>query len=208
MLRSVKELENARVTLADGRPCGRVKDLYFDDGSWSIRFFKISLDPIRFGHKQVLLRPDQISSCSEAGCELKIDESELRLAPLDSSYLPVCRQYASFSPGSAGPRVSNRSRGAEADPHLRSAKAVRNYSILAGDEFGGLAADLIFDTEAWEVRYLVIERAEQRKLLSFLIHPQNVERISWSTQRILARSLEPAASRPGNGAALIVFQAA
>ena len=187
MLRSVRELENARVTLADGTPCGRIKDFYFDDHTWKIRFLKVSLDPVRFGHKQVLLTPGQVFSWNGI-CELGISHEELQDCPLDSSYLPVCLQYASIASGSP---LSRRSKLLNSDPHLRSAKALRNYNIHAGNDFAGWVTDFILDTSAWQVSYLQIEQLEQRKRISFHIHPKNIEKISWSTQRMIVHALEP-----------------
>jgi hypothetical protein len=192
MLRSVKEFENARVRLLDGQGCGRVKDIYFDDQSWAVRFLKVSLDPIRFGHKQVLITLDQVRDFSPDGCELNLNETELAYCPLDSSYLPVCAQYASFS--LSNPRHWKHK---NTDPHLRSANAVRSYTLYAGTEVAGMAADFLIGVKEWKIQYITVEQLEQKQRVSFLIHPENIERISWSTQRIVAASLAPVLSEPG-----------
>ena len=192
MLRSVKEFENARAKLLNGQGCGRVKDIYFDDQSWAVRFLKVSLDPIRFGHKQVLITPEQVREFSADGCELNLNEIELGYCPLDSSYLPVCAQYASFS-------ISNprQWKHRNTDPHLRSANAVRSYTLYAGTEVAGMAADFLIGLKEWKIRYIAVEQLEQNKRICFLIHPENIERISWSTQRIVASYLDPVLSAPG-----------
>jgi len=178
--------------LSDGQPCGRVKDVYIDDQTWTVRFLKVSLDPLRFGHKQILVTPEQVTSFADEICQLNIGEAELHFCPLDSSYLPVCRQYASFS--SPGVRASHQF-GREADPHLRSARAIRSYSLHAGAEPAGIAADLLIEVKDWRVQYISVEQVEEKKRVCFLIHPENIERISWSTQRMLVRSLEPVFSQ-------------
>jgi hypothetical protein len=196
MLRSLKELENVRVILADGQPCGRVKDIYFDDHSWKIRFIKVSLDPARFGHKQVLLVPNQIFSSSAEYCELNLSAAELAECPLDSSFLPVCRQYAVLNAGSPG-SVTVRRKLTESDPHLRSAKALSTYTVHFSGELIGILNEFFWN-EAWIIRYAGIHGLElaERKRLSFHILTQSIQTISWSTQRVLLHELNPVAIEP------------
>src|SRR5688500_10387680 len=94
MLRSFNHVENLKVLLANGQPCGRIKDLYFDDNSWAIRFLKVSLDGPRSAPKQILILPAQVSELTPDYCQLSLGLDTLMAAPLDNFFLPVCQQYA------------------------------------------------------------------------------------------------------------------
>jgi hypothetical protein len=60
-----------------------------------------------------------------------------------------------------------------------------------------MAADFLIGLKEWKIRYIAVEQLEQNKRICFLIHPENIERISWSTQRIVASYLDPVLSEPG-----------
>jgi sporulation protein YlmC with PRC-barrel domain len=192
VLRSVRELEKCKVAGAEGGHCGRIKDVYFDDSTWAITHLVLSVEPWQIGQKQVLVTPEQVSLVSfETGViQLELGGDEVGNLPLANSVLPVCKQYASFALSSPGARMFARGL-VGSDPHLRSAKAVMNYRINTGSDFGGTLADLIFDDESWALRYLAVEQIIERKKLRFHILPQSVERFTWATQRVFLRELQP-----------------
>jgi hypothetical protein len=152
---------------------------------WTIRHVVLALEPGRFGRKQVLLQSEQIALNGLAAL-LKLSGAELPSLPLAGSVLPVCRQYASIALGS--PRSD---RLIQADPHLRSARAVLQYQMNVAGQFAGTLADFIFDDESWAIRYLAVEQAVEQKKIQFHVLPQSVERFTWATQRVLLRDLQP-----------------
>jgi len=181
-----------RVVSADGVYCGRVKDLYFDDQRWVIRYVVVALEPRRFGQKRVLLVPEQIRGINvDAGfAQLAIEAAEVASLRLASSVLPVCKQYASIALGSPGAAFfSNTLNGV--DPHLRSAGTVIKYRLNLASEFAGILADLLLDANTWEIRYLKVEQVIDARKLQFHLLPQSVERFTWSTERVLLRELQP-----------------
>jgi sporulation protein YlmC with PRC-barrel domain len=201
-------LEKCKVAGAEGGHCGRIKDIYFDDSTWAITHLVLSVEPWQIGQKQVLIKPEQIDSVSfESGIiKLVMDAAEIENLPLASSVLPVCKQYASFALSSPGARMFARGL-VGSDPHLRSTKAVMNYRINTGADFGGTLADLIFDDESWTIRYLAVEQIIERKKLRFHILPQSVERFTWATQRVFLRELQPVRLEGGE-LETVEFQAA
>jgi sporulation protein YlmC with PRC-barrel domain len=185
VLRPVRDLEKLRVIASDGVACGRLKDIYFDDHTWTIKHVVLALEPRRFGRKQVLLRPAQIKFNGLAVL-LNVSSVQTLALPLASSVLPVCRQYASLALGS--PKTSDL---AQSDPYLRSARAVVRYQLNPGGEFAGRLSDFLFDDETWEIRYLAVEQVIEQKKLHFHLLPQSVERFTWATERVLLRNLQP-----------------
>ncbi len=192
MLRSVRDLERIRVTSGEGVYCGRVKDVYFDDQSWAIKYLVAALDPRQFGQKEILLLSEQIKMIVGDGSELQLKDpfSGLGSLPLSSDAEPVCRQYAAMALSSPGARRRGRS-AAGHDPYLRSARTVFNYCISVAGEFGGTLTDFIFDGAKWQIRYLAIEQALEDRKIHFHVPTQSVERFTWATQRVLLRDLQP-----------------
>lgn len=192
MLRSVRELERFKVKDAEGAYCGRIKDAYFDDSSWQITHLVLLMEPRQFGQKQLLVEPATTGWVweDEGNIGVNLSTVEVESLPLASSVSPVCKQYASFAYASPGTRMFASGVGGM-DPHLRSAKAVLNYRVDVGGEFGGTVADVVISTEDWKVRYFGIEQVSERKKLGFYILPQAVERFTWATQTVFLRELQP-----------------
>ena len=187
MLKSVRQLLNLRVKTTEGSFHGRIKDFYFDDSTWTVSNLVLSVEPSVPTQKRILVTPGQIAEMDlESGfIRLNVASAELDSLPLASSVRPVCKQYAAVAyAGLNGNHTS-------ANPRLRSASSVLKYSITAGGDSCGVLADLLFDDERWEIRFLAVEQQFADKKLSFHILPQSVERFTWATQRIVLRALQP-----------------
>ena len=191
MLRSVRELEQFRVRSADGRHSGRIRDVYFDDSAWKVTHLVLSIEPSAFGRKEVLLSPADVAELSDESevLHLRISAEELDQLPPASSALPVCKQYESFVYASRRATMLPM----QTDPHLRSAKAVIRFQLDIAGECGGNLADFLYDSESWQIRYLGIEQKFDRKAMKFFVLPQDVERITWASQRVILRELNPVA---------------
>jgi sporulation protein YlmC with PRC-barrel domain len=194
VLRSVRQLQQYRVRTSDGHRCGRIKDVYFDDSVWKVDWLVLSIEPSASGRKEVLLKPcEVVGIADEVGViRLGISAEDLEQLPLANSVLPVCKQYESFAYASLGGRKPV----TQTNPHLRSTKAVVQYQVDVAGEFSGRLADLVYEIDGWEIRYLRIEQAFDEKLMNFHVLPQSVERIVWATQRVLLRELNPVVVDP------------
>lgn len=192
MLRSVRELENGRLLTADSKPCGRIRDIYFDDRTWLLKHLVAGLDPRVGGQKQVLISPEAVEGYrdEDGTILLGIRSEDLAALPSATSVLPVCKQYASLAMSSPG--ASRQGRGlVGADPHLRSARATHHYKLQVLGEYAGNLTDLLFDAQTHEIRYLAVEQVIDRRHIRFNILPNAVERFSWATQRIHLKHLQP-----------------
>ena len=178
---------------ADGQHCGRIRDVYFDDSSWAVTHLLLSIEPSVAARKQLLLTPAHIAFLEEGRSilGLSLRAEELEDLPLDSSVLPVCKQYAALTFALSAPGKAGIARAA--NPHLRSARAVVHYQLDAAGESSGRLADLIYDERSWQIRYLGMEQKFDGKTMRFHVLPQAVERISWSTQRVYLKGLKPVA---------------
>ena len=92
MLRSMKELEGYTIHATDGT-IGHVRDFYFDDESWVVRYFvvdtgawlrsrKVLISPIAVGH----------AKWSERALYVSLTKAQVRNSPDIDTELPVSRQ--------------------------------------------------------------------------------------------------------------------
>ena len=181
--------------------CGRIKDVYFNDRTWTITHLLLTIGTNRFAQKQVLASTDQVAriSAEEGIVHFRLSSTEFEPA---SSVLPVCKQYAALAFGSPGGRLMDEQLKTS-NPNIRTAKAVIGYSMQANGKSCGRLEDLIFDEESFEIRYLAIGQLVAGKKLQFHIVPQSVERFTWATQRVVLRDLQPVCLEGGQNEAAI-----
>ena len=70
------------------------------------------------------------------------------------------------------------------DPHLRSSNAVSGYHIQAIDRELGHVVDFIIDTEAWAIRYMIINTTNWWAGKKVLISPKWIDHISWNESKV------------------------
>jgi hypothetical protein len=93
MLRSVKSLEDFAIGATDGT-FGDVKNFYFDDEAWVIRYLVVDTSAW-LGGREVLISPYSIGQPSWAGKVLPatISKQQIKESPSINSDKPVSRQY-------------------------------------------------------------------------------------------------------------------
>jgi hypothetical protein len=93
MLRSVEKLEGLAIGATDG-VIGKVKDFYFDDESWVIRYMVVDTSKWLSG-RQVLISPYSIAKLDWAGDIIPVTVSKGRVkdSPSIDTAQPVSRQY-------------------------------------------------------------------------------------------------------------------
>jgi hypothetical protein len=93
MLRSVKSLEGSAIGATDG-DFGKVKDFYFDDQSWVVRYLVVDTSTW-LGGRKVLISPYSIgmSGWDSAVLPATITKEQIKNSPGINSDEPVSRQY-------------------------------------------------------------------------------------------------------------------
>jgi uncharacterized protein YrrD len=93
MLRSLKDLENYEIGATDGR-IGHVKDFYFDDHEWVIRYLVVDTGPWLLG-RQVLISPISIQhpNWAERLLPVSITKEQVKDSPAIDTDKPVSRQH-------------------------------------------------------------------------------------------------------------------
>lgn len=92
MLHNVKELEGASVEAVDGR-LGTVKDLYFDDKRWAIRYIVVETGTWLKGRK-VLISPNAVHRVAwdDGVMHMSLTRQQVRDSPSIDTDKPVSRQ--------------------------------------------------------------------------------------------------------------------
>lgn len=206
MLHKAKSLGGYKLDSIDGQ-IGRVKEFYFDDQHWAIRYLVADTGAWLPG-RQVLIAPCALRAAIEKDRHIgvRLTQRQIEDSPSLAHDKPVSRQFeeryhgyfgwvpywegrrsGDCSAGGRGDgepwRVPNES-GEPSDPHLRSTRTVRGYQIHAVDGEIGHVEDIILDDETWAIRYLVVSTRAWWPGKRVLISPEWIDRVSWEVSMV------------------------
>ncbi len=93
MLRNVNDLYGFSLAASDG-PIGEVRDCYFDDQSWTIRFFVVETGPW-LGGRKVLLSPIAVHGLhwADKALSASVTRTQVKKSPDVDTSKPVSRQH-------------------------------------------------------------------------------------------------------------------
>lgn len=213
MLRSFKQLYRDKLGASDGE-IGHVKDFYFDDQSWVVRYLVADTGTWLPG-RQVLIAPHAFGGFHQAGKVLGVNltRKQIEDSPSIELHKPVSRQYETEYYryfgwpyywqgdglwGMSGipilelpPKTAPGERNAasdldleRADAHLRSAQAVNGYHISTGGEIIGHVCDFMMDDKTWAISQLVIKIGHRFTGKEVQIPVSQVDRISYDDSTV------------------------
>lgn len=206
MLKPFEKLRGCTLAARDGE-IGEVREFYFDDQQWSVRYFVISTGSWMNG-RSVLVAPSALREVDAEARTIATDmtKEQVRNSPPLASDKPVSRQYEAelhrhyaWSPywvmpaaaglGAFAPALTAQQQSfakptppepseAQGDPHQRSSgEIVNRYTLHAQDGEIGTVDDFVLD-EQWRVRYLVVRTGIWPFGQSSLLAPDSIETIS------------------------------
>jgi len=202
MLSKATTLTGYTLESLDGE-IGKVKEFYFDDKHWTIRYLVAETGNWLTG-RQVLISPYALGAVSKDKQHIVITltNKQIEDSPILSSDKPVSRQfeeayygYYGWSAYWVGPHiwgahpyiVRNRDDQREStqvekawDLHLRSTHEVSGYHVHAADGEIGHVEGFVIDDETWAIRYLLIDTRNWWPGKRVLVSPQWIERVGWS----------------------------
>lgn len=173
---------------------GTVRDFYFDDQSWVIRYLIADTGNWLTGIHISIARASLVEvNGGERHISVDMTKEQIERSPVLSSQAPVSKQlealafgiYGSPEMGPDRPGRGPAARGMRRDPHLRSTHHVRGYHVRAADGDVGVVSDFIIDDATWAIRYLVTDTQNWLEGRHVLISPQWIERVSWSKSSVL-----------------------
>jgi hypothetical protein len=206
MLDKAKDIKGYKLHSRDGN-IGKVKDFYFDDQFWTIRYLIADTGGWLMG-RQVLISPYALSGVnrSERTVAVSLTKNQIKDSPPLDCDKPVSQQFENFYYGYhgwpgywGGPyswglqpwivRNDERARdwtqgGKASNHHLRSTGVVAGYHVKASDGEIGHVEDFIIDDETWAIRYLIIATHNWLPGKRVLISPQWIQNVSWHDSNI------------------------
>ncbi|MEW6161017.1 MAG: PRC-barrel domain-containing protein [Verrucomicrobiota bacterium] len=207
MMRNAKDLKNFKLGALDG-DIGRVKDFYFDDAKWVVRYL-VADTGTWLPERQVLISPWSLQRVDESSklLHVSLTRDQIEKSPGVETEKPVSRQfeieyyryygwpyywtgpalwgveaYPYFGYG-IGPVLEEPRRDA-GDPHLRSTHEVTGYHIHARDGEIGHVEDFVIDDMNWAIRYLAVDTRNWWPGKKVLLAPQWIDAISWEKSMV------------------------
>jgi len=206
MLNRAKTLNGYKLNSRDGE-LGKVKEFYFDDRHWTVRYLVADTGNWLTG-KQVLLSPYSLGAVDPAGEDIVVDltKKQIEESPSWDSDKPVSRQFEEsyygyygmpmywggiYNWGAYSYPMRDRAKWNEHaraektwDSALRSTRDVTGYNIQASDGEIGHVEDFIIDTETWAIRYLIVDTRNWWPGKKVLVSPQWIDRVSWTESKV------------------------
>lgn len=208
MLQNTKDLYGHKLSAVDGE-IGQVKDFYFDDTLWAVRYLVADTGSWLTG-RLVLLAPHSFGRWDqfERTLHVKLPIKQIEASPSIESHRPVSRQneidfhkyygWPAYWNGGAiwglgGLPVilppSKDEMEADLNPHqddkhLQSTQALTGFHVQSGNETIGHVSGFLVDDRSWEIHNLVVETGHWYSGQEVLIAPEMVERISIAESKI------------------------
>lgn len=176
MLSSEKELRGYSILARDGE-IGKVHEFFFDDVSWQIRYLVANVGPWLVG-RLLLVAADFIGDVDGESGRLTVDltceqvEECRSVEPVPPAALhrerelqahhdwPVFWTTGNPMVSAVLPHEAPGEKRSEAerlgDPHLHGTREVSGYRVRTADGEAGQVADLMIDSQGWEIPHLVL----------------------------------------------------
>ena len=208
MLLSVKKLYGNKLGASDSE-LGHVKDFYFDDQKWAVRYVVADTGSWLPG-RQVLISPHAFGNLHQAGKLLLVNltRKQIEDSPLIETHKPVSRQHEEeyyryygwpyywqgdglwgmsgfpilelpATPLRSKPATPSDAQPERADAHLRSTQAVSGYHLRASDGIIGHVCDFLMDAQSWAIGQLVIKTGHRFSGKEVQIPTRKGDRISY-----------------------------
>ena len=171
MLRTISDLRRVTIAATDG-DLGSVRDLYFDDRSWAVRYLVVDAGswlPDRWA----LVPPASVRRWDP-------DPNTLRV-PLSKTQFKTGADM-NIQPGLVDQGVRGHARESR-EPHLKAATTVMGYALETEDGEIGHVEDLLVDDTAWVVRYVRVDTKNRWAGKSVLVAPEWLTEVTWDDSK-------------------------
>jgi hypothetical protein len=214
MLRRVRDFEDWTVSSRDGDEVGTVRDSYFDDERWTVRYVVVDAGSW-LAPNPILISPMAIErlDADRSRLDVRLTREQIRQAPSAGTERPLSRrfeaayagyygypwywtgpalwgpypmpaEFAAGAPPAEGSRTPSHQEQDTEDSHLRSVNEVVGYHLQALDGEIGHIDDFMVDGQSWTVRYLVIDTSNWIGGRIILVSPEWVRRVEWPNRLV------------------------
>ncbi|MBU3100912.1 MULTISPECIES: PRC-barrel domain containing protein [Clostridium] len=216
MLNKAKTLKNYKLSCIDGE-IGKVKEFYFDDHFWAIRYLIVNTGNWLTG-RQVIISPYALAGVNkeEESITINLTKNQIENSPSLYNDEPISRQYEEdyykyyewpvywggpnmwgaygLSPRIESSQDQEKLMGSpqvneQWENHLHMASDVIGYDIQATDGTIGHVDDFIIDDKTLAIRYLIIDTKNWLPGKKVLISPKWIERVSWDESKVFINLL-------------------
>jgi uncharacterized protein YrrD len=226
-MRLIKDSDfiGCEVHASDG-DIGRVSDIYFDDETWTVRYFVVKTGAWLFG-RRVLVSLSAVKEDMDDCIHTTLTREQVKRAPDADTEKPISRRYEleyaqhfgwpPYWRGAGlwgpGPRPGSVRHGQEIEEpmeveedleasRLRSLKEIIEYCVMGKDDEIGHVDDFLVDDESWKIQYVVVDCGKWFKDRLVLMAPAWMSDIHWPNRSIstpLTREQAKAAPRYKRG---------
>ena len=210
MLVKAKELNGYDVAASDA-PAGELKDTYFDDQRWAVRYLVVDTRAWLRG-REVLISPLAVAHIDpqRQRIDLSVTQKRVDASPSIDTAQPVSRMmeaqvnryygypdywgFGSTAPvwgwgdvpvlPPAGALAPTPPDSGDQGTHLRSSREVIGYHIKARDETFGHVEDLLIDPESWAIRYLLVDTRNWWPGPPVLVGVEWASEIDWAARTL------------------------
>jgi hypothetical protein len=206
MFYRAKEIEGYKLSSLDGE-FGKVKEFYFDDKFWTIRYLIADTGNWLPG-RQVLISPYAVTGVNriQETVDVNLTKDKIENSPSPETDKPLSRQFENYyygyyawpdywgGPYSWGdyPYISHdgdnsrdwTENGQKFDHHLRSTRVVTGSHVEASDGAIGHVEEFIIDDKTWAIRYLIVDTQNWLPGKRVLVSPQWIQTIDWAASEV------------------------
>lgn len=206
MFTRIQDLKGYGLESRDGE-IGSVKEFYFDDRFWTIRYL-VAETGKWLSRKSVLLSPYSLLAVNQEEEKIAVDLTKKQIEdspPLESDK-PVSRQFeASYYDYFGWPaywsgsyawgmypiiiREPEKRKGIMVDekkwsPDLRSTAEICGYTIQSINGEIGHVEDYVINTETWDIQYMIVDTHNWLPGKKVLVSPKWIQRVSWEESKV------------------------
>jgi len=218
MKRSIKSLIGYTIGATDGE-IGKVKEFYFDDETWTIRYLIVETGNWLSDRKVLIAIKNLLTPDWEKNVILlNLTKQQIKNSPDIDTEKPVSRQQeivlnehyelenywngGFYDGGLPLPMhlpgikeaVINKIEG---DVHLRSTNEITGYKIMATDGKIGNVEDFLILDKTWKIDFMVVDTGDWFPGKKVLISPKWIREIKWDTSTVIVKaSVEHVKSSP------------
>ena len=213
---SLKQLLGRKLGASDGE-IGHVKDFYFEDQRWALRYVIADTGSWLAG-RLVLLSPYSFDHIDQSGgcLPVKLTRQQIEDSPAIKLHKPISRRYeeayhayyglppywneGGMWGGVAGLQADTSSvprsfaqanldsQPADSnDLHLRSTQSIIGYDLQSSDGVIGSVSDFLVDDYGWMIRYVVAETGNWFSGKEVKVSPQDIVSVSFAEAKVFVR---------------------
>ncbi len=219
-MRSVKQLVGHKLGASDGH-IGHIKDFYFDDALWVVRYLVADTGTWLTG-RMVLISPLALGGFDDEEKVLRVNlaRRQIENCPSVAEHKPISRLYEeeyfqyynwpfywqggslwglsdfpTIPPLPLRPPPDGAPKPRPEDAHLRSAKSVLGYTAQGVDKEAGKVSDILLDDRSWMFQGLVVENGQWTHGRKTVVPAALIARISWPESSVHLKTTSEALER-------------